>query len=343
MAVEVVVAGLGARGERWAGEVRARPGFELAAGVDVDPGTLERTGSRLGLPRARQFTDLAEALDGTRCDSVIVATSSDHHAEPCEQALLRGLGVLVEKPFTTRLTDAVRLVALAEQREAPIVVGQNYRYMRRHRTVRRVVREGRLGRIGMAVARYYHGSAHIPAWQAAMPNSVLWGPAVHHIDALRWVMGRPITGVMAELFTSPWGALPPGASIHSMIDIEGGPRVLYSATYESSGHEFFERGQEYYERLVGERGTLHVLHRWLLLCEKGRLPRVIRRGKRSVTEEAILLDQLSRALLSGEEPDSSGRDNLQTLAALEACIRSADEGRWVDPGQLLTEAEAAAP
>ena len=122
-----------------------------------------------------------------------------------------------------------------------------------------------------------------------------------------------------------------------MLSLEDETRALYSATYESSGHEFFERGQESYIRFVGERATLHVFQRWLMLCETGKLPRPIRRGQRKLTEERILLDQLARAMRTGEEPDSSGRDNLQTMAVVEACLKSASERAWVNPQELLDE------
>jgi predicted dehydrogenase len=120
-----------------------------------------------------------------------------------------------------------------------------------------------------------------------------------------------------------------------MLSLENETRILYSATYESSGHEFFERGQEFYIRFVGEQGTLHVYQRWLMLCETGKLPRLVRRGPRKLTEERILLDQLERALLTGENPHSSGRDNLQTMAVVEACVKSASERTWVNPQELL--------
>ena len=54
-----------------------------------------------------------------------------------------------------------------------------------------------------------------------------------------------------------------------------------------------------------------------------------------MTEERVLLRQMERALLHGEEPDSSGRDNLKTMAVLEACVRSSAERTWIDPQELL--------
>ena len=68
-----------------------------------------------------------------------------------------------------------------------------------------------------------------------------------------------------------------------------------------------------------------------------RVLRPVRRGPRRVSEERVLLTQLEGALLRGEEPDASGRDNLQTMAVVEACLRSAAERRWVNPQELLNE------
>jgi predicted dehydrogenase len=50
------------------------------------------------------------------------------------------------------------------------------------------------------------------------------------------------------------------------------------------------------------------------------------------------LRQFEGALLKGEEAESSGLDNLQTMAIAEACVRSAEEHRWINPQELLDEA-----
>jgi predicted dehydrogenase len=324
----------------WGRQVRAHPELELAAVVDVDAATLDRAGTELELDPNHRFGALADALDADRPDAVIVATSEEHHVEPCEVALDRGLAVLVEKPFATTLADAVALVELAERRGAPLLVGQQYRYMRYHRALRKVLEDGAIGRVGMVVCHYYHGSDHLRPAHAAMRDTVMWGPVVHHLDALRYSLGEPITGICAQTFSMPWSRLPEGASIETLLTFGDEIRATYTATYESSGHERFERGQEHYLRLVGERGTLHVIYRWLFLCRPGRLPRPIRRGPRPITEEHELLDQLHRAVTEGVAPDSSGRDNLATIAAIEACGLSSRERRWVDPREVLAEALA---
>lgn len=329
MAIRIAVAGTGARGRDWIREVNAAPGFELVACVDNDASALQKAPVGVSC-----FTRLEEALDA--CDAVIVATPADCHATACEAALSRKLAVLVEKPFTLQLGDAVRLVSLAEQHNTPFLVAQNYRYLRSFSTVKRLIDQGVLGPVAMVVSHYYRPFHTMAPSLAKLPHNVLWGVSVHHLDALRYVLGTHVTGVMADSFTAPWGKLPRGASLQLMLSMANQTRVSYSATYESTGHTLFEGGQEFYARFIGERATLHVFQRWLILWENGKLPRLVRRGPRKKTEERVLLDQLESALLHGEQPEVSARDNLQTVAVLEACVRSAVEGRPVNPQELLS-------
>lgn len=345
MAFRVIVAGAGGvRGRDWLREVNVGGAFEVAACVDPDENALHQSAKVHALPHTECFLHLEDALETVPCDGVIVTTPANLHTKACETALKRGRAVLVEKPFTTNLYDAVRLVHLAEEKRLPLLVAQNYRYMRAFRTVRRLIQEGALGRVGLVTCQYYKVPHEMVDSLAQLRHSVLWGMGVHHLDALRYVLGGKVCEVSADSFTLPWGELPEGASMRVMLQIEGGARAFYSASYESSGHEFFERGQEFYARFTGERATLHVFHRWLVLCERQRLPRFIRRGRRKMSEEQILLGELEKALKDySYQSEVSGRDNLQTMAVVEACLRSATERRWINPQELLDEAEKGAP
>jgi predicted dehydrogenase len=338
MAIRVAVVGLGSRGQDWVREVRTDPAYELVACVDMDRDALQLAATKLNIPQGQLFTTLADALDGAICEAVIVAASADYHTEICETALARGLALLVEKPFTLRLDDAIKLVEMSEQKKAPLVVAQNYRYMRSYRTARRLVHEGALGQIGLIACQYFRVPHEMAPSLARLTNSILWGMGIHHLDALRYILSQKVVGVLAESFTLPHGQLPQGASLQALLAFENGTRAIYTATYESSGHEFFERGQEFYARFTGQDATLHIFQRWLFLCARGKWPRPVRRGARPLSEERVLLRQLERALLHGEEPESSGHDNLQTMAIAEACVRSAQQRTWINPQELLREA-----
>ena len=155
MAIRIVVVGMGPRGQHWLHEIQKASGYALTACVDIDPAALREVCS-IGVVTSKQcFIELAEALDQNECDAVMVATSPGSHFEPCELALSRGLAVIVEKPFTLCLREAVELVTLAEQKGAALMVTQNYRYMRSFRTARRLISDGALGPVGMVVCQYY--------------------------------------------------------------------------------------------------------------------------------------------------------------------------------------------
>lgn len=338
MAIQIIVAGLGPRGCDWAQEVNASQNCKLSACVDIDEQVVRQACERLGLPLTQRFTNLETALAAVPCDAVIIATPPGAHRDACEAALKRHVAVLVEKPFTLRLRDAIDVVSRAEAENVPLLVAQNYRYMRAFRAARQTIAGGLLGTVRTVSCQYFRPPHDMAPSLRRLQHSILYGVSVHHLDALRHVLAKEVTNVMAESFSRSTDG-PHGASFRALLTFEDDVRVSYSATYESSGHEFFERGQEFYARFVGERGTLHVFHRWLILCESRKLPRLLRRGPRRTTEEQILLRQLERAILANEPAEVSGRDNLQTMAILEASVLSATEQKWINPQELLNDAK----
>ena len=136
MALRVVIVGMGHRGRDWVREVRSSSDFKLAGCVEIDSNVRTSAAVSLNIPPAHCFDDLDRALDRAQAQAVIVASSSDQHVRACESALTRGHGVMVEKPFTLSLKEAVTLVALADKQGTPLLVAQNYRYMRSFRTVK---------------------------------------------------------------------------------------------------------------------------------------------------------------------------------------------------------------
>ena len=72
---------------------------------------------------------------------MVVATWARTHEELVEQALQAGTHVLVEKPFTSTLDSARRLLELAAARDRKIAVVQQWRYLPGQRTMRRLLRD----------------------------------------------------------------------------------------------------------------------------------------------------------------------------------------------------------
>jgi predicted dehydrogenase len=298
---------------------RAHDGFALVAGADVDRDAREAARRELGLAETAVHDAPEPALQVA--NAVIVATPPERHADACRAALERGLAVLVEKPFTLDLATARELVELAADRGAPLLVAHTYRHLRVHTAARALVRSGRLGTVRQLDCRHYRIEPR-PAAQGE--HGTLWDLGAHHLDAIVDLVGEAPSAVLATSFDG-------GLSAQVLLEFGDFARASYSVTRRSSGHEFFEGGKEHYLRVVGERGTLHVLHRWLVLCESGRLPRLLRRSTRRRSEEAHMLDALAAAIRGAGHDAATGRDATATVAMLDACVRSAAGRCWVAP------------
>lgn len=86
------------------------------------------------------FSDYHAALAETKPDLVVVATYSDSHADFAIAAMQAGAHVFVEKPLSTTTKDAERVVSVAKQTGAKLVVGYILRY---HPSWTRLIQEAR--------------------------------------------------------------------------------------------------------------------------------------------------------------------------------------------------------
>ena len=68
-----------------------------------------------------------DALPG-RIDAAIIATPTAHHHEVAEQLLSDGVHVLIEKPITSTVAEANRLIALASRHDVVLQVGHVERF-----------------------------------------------------------------------------------------------------------------------------------------------------------------------------------------------------------------------
>src|SRR5437660_661839 len=118
--LRVILVGTGRRGASWVRAFRNVPDWEPVALVDVDP---EMT----GVPESECFTSLTPALKKVEADAVSVVVPAHLHAQFIDEALRAGKHVLVEKPFTTSLSMAEKLVKLAAERKRVLLVTQTAR------------------------------------------------------------------------------------------------------------------------------------------------------------------------------------------------------------------------
>lgn len=126
---------------------KAQPDVELVAGCDLIPGKAEKKFAECGVEGAKFFTDYKEMIDTMNLDAVSVCTYNRTHAECTIYALEHGLHVLLEKPMTVTLDEAVA-IRKAEKKSGKIVsVGFQPRFDANMQMIKKIVQSGELGRV----------------------------------------------------------------------------------------------------------------------------------------------------------------------------------------------------
>ena len=126
---------------------KAQPDVELVAGCDLIPGKAEKKFAECGVEGAKFFTDYKEMIDTMNLDAVSVCTYNRTHAECTIYALEHGLHVLLEKPMTVPLDEAVA-IRKAEKKSGKIVsVGFQPRFDANMQMIKKIVQSGELGKV----------------------------------------------------------------------------------------------------------------------------------------------------------------------------------------------------
>src|SRR5690606_21098772 len=96
----------------------------------------------------------AEAKRGDGIEAVSIVTPNHMHFPIAKAFLESGIHVICDKPLTSTLSDAKKLVALAEQSGRLFVLTHNYTGYPMMRQARDMVSKGKLGDIRVVQVEY---------------------------------------------------------------------------------------------------------------------------------------------------------------------------------------------
>jgi len=121
--LKVGVIGVGHLGERHARLYRELENCALTAICDVDGARVEKLSAELGVAGYSDYHQLFGKVD-----AVSVVTPTKLHYQVAAECLKHGIPCLVEKPFTTTLTEADHLIRLARKKKLTLQVGHVERF-----------------------------------------------------------------------------------------------------------------------------------------------------------------------------------------------------------------------
>jgi len=333
MTLQIIHVGLGGWGGDWARRVvAANKDVETTAWVEIDANAMEAARDRLNLPADRCFTSLDEALKTVPAEAVLVTASLPGHVPSARTALLADKHVLMEKPFAPTVEEARELVELAEQRGRLLMISQNYRFQPAARAAAAAVaaqKIGRLGTVNLDFRRYDNTAPlaehrHYHIWEPLLADM-----SIHHFDLMRLIIGQEPVQVTCKTWNASWSNYDEPAEGAMTITFDGGAVVNYRGSWVSTAPQTNWAGEWHIE---GENGELV----WTSRGEKPEYAAIRLRGETELTPIALPeLTELDRsgslaafveAVNTNSAPETSGRDNLKTLALMFAAIESARTG-----------------
>ncbi|MEM6618504.1 MAG: Gfo/Idh/MocA family oxidoreductase [Pseudomonadota bacterium] len=238
--------------------------YELVAGaLSSTPEKARDSGEALGLKRIYEdFVEMAkrEARRKDGIEAVSIVTPNHVHFPAAREFLKRGIHVICDKPLTSTLADAKKMVKAAEASSALFILTHNYTGYPMVRHARDMVAAGDIGAIRVVQVEYPQDwlSEEQDFKQAAWrtdPERSGAGGSTGDIGTHAFNLAGFVTGLRVESLAADIQAFVPGRRVddnaHVMLRFEGGARGMLWSSQVAPGNENALR-----LRVYGEKGGL---------------------------------------------------------------------------------------
>ena len=342
--------------------------YELVAGaLSSTPEKARASGEALGLPRIYEdFKDMAirEARRKDGIEAVSIVTPNHVHYAAAREFLKRGIHVICDKPLTSTLADAKKLVKAAEESDALFILTHNYTGYPMIRQARQMVADGDLGKIRVVQVEYPQDwlseeqDFKQAEWRTDPARSGAGG-STGDIGTHAFNLACFVTGLEVESLAADIQAFVPGRKVddnaHVLLRFAGGARGMLWCSQVAPGNENALK-----LRVYGEKGGIEWSQEdpnYLWYTPLGEPKRLITRNGAGAGDEAArvsrtpgghpegylegfanIYSEAAEAIIaarSGKKPGKevvypTVQDGLAGVKFVDACVRSsAKNAGWV--------------
>ena len=200
--MKFVLIGAGQRGMVYARYAHQK-GHEIAAVAESDPVRREIAAAEFDIPSERQFDSGAALLAEDRMgEAAIIATMDRDHYHEAIPAMEKGYHLLLEKPISPFPEETLAIEKAAERTGRHITVCHVLRYSPFFREIRKVIAEGKIGRVITIQHNENIGNWHIAHsfvrgnWRRSdLSSPLIMQKSCHDMDLLVWLTGSKCSSV----------------------------------------------------------------------------------------------------------------------------------------------------
>ncbi len=196
--IKVGVIGCGYWGPNLVRNFNDNPHTDIVYACDLNKERVERI--KLRYPHINVTADYREILRNKDIHAVAIATPVFTHYAIVKESLKAGKHVLVEKPLTSSVREAERLIDLSTRSGLILLVDHTFIYTGAIRTIKEFVSSGELGEI------YYFDSVRVNLGLFQHDVNVIWDLAPHDLSIMDFIVEeRPVSVVATGAIHTPRG------------------------------------------------------------------------------------------------------------------------------------------
>jgi len=313
------------------------PDVELVGLVTLDQS--EASQFQTAFDVSATYTDLASMLEHSNADLVDIVSPPHTHADFIRQCVDQKLAVACQKPFCGSVSEAIDTVDYIKQRDATVVVHENFRFQPWYQQIKNIIESNRLGRIFEVNFNFRPGDGQGPqAYLDRQPyfqtqeRFFIQETGIHYVDVFRYLLGE-VDGLFARLVKLNPAIAGEDAGVVVMEFSSGARGVL-------NGNRLSDHAADDTRRTMGEM-RVDGSHASLLLDGNGRI-HVRELGSSSWIEHQFDWQDIDFGgdcvyntnrhiadhLLTGAPAQNVAEAYLVNRQIEDAIYRSNDSGRW---------------
>src|SRR5215469_1633649 len=316
--------GAGRIGAIHAGNIAAHPEARLNTIVNTDQAAAQRLAERYGAV----LRDQAEALADPAIAAVLIASSTDTHADLVEAAARAGKAILCEKPLDLDYRRAAACAAVAEECGVPLMIAFNRRFDPNFARLEREIRAGRIGRPEIMRITSYDPAP--PTIEFVRRSGGLFRDMmIHDLDMACWLLGEePV-----ELFAAASVMVDPAIGEAGDVDTAVVTlRMKSGALCQIANTRRAVYGYDQRIEVLGSKGGIsaeNVVESTVVfsgaegVVSDKPLPFFLRRYAEAYRRE---LDHFITTVSSGAVPLVGAKEGIRALALADAAVESTRTG-----------------